>query len=181
MSGREAAGHRQFPSIPNNSRSRGVESRPTGQLIPLARLTCTAVKEARQSPQSPQEPQGQPDAPQTRLRSRSVLQALNQACSMVILMTMTILSLAEVKSHLSELVGRVNSQHERVTVTVHGKPSAVLIATEDLESLEETIAILSDPEVLNRLASSEAELVRGEGESEEQLAQAMNERHRQRA
>lgn len=100
---------------------------------------------------------------------------------MVILMTMTILSLADVKSHLSELVGRVSSQHERVTVTVHGKPSAVLIAPEDLESLEETIAILSDPAVLSRLASSEAELVRGEGESEEQLAAVMTERRRQRA
>lgn len=96
-------------------------------------------------------------------------------------MTMTILSLADVKSHLSELVGRVSSQHERVTVTVHGKPSAVLIAPEDLRSLEETIAILSDPAVLSRLVSSEAELVRGEGESEEQLAAAMNERRRQRA
>ena len=30
-------------------------------------------------------------------------------------------------------MGRVSSQHERVTVTVHGKPSAVLIATEDLD------------------------------------------------
>ena len=100
---------------------------------------------------------------------------------MVILMTMTTLSLAEAKSHLSELVGRVNAQHERVTVTVHGKPSAVLIATEDLESLEETIAILSDPGTLSRLAASEAELARGEGESQAQLAQAMNERRRQRA
>lgn len=105
---------------------------------------------------------------------------MNRAVEMVILMTMTVLSLAEVKSHLSELVGRVNTQHERVTVTVHGKPSAVLIATEDLESLEETIAILSDPDTLSRLAASEAELVRGEVESEEQLAQAMNAR-RQRA
>ncbi len=100
---------------------------------------------------------------------------------MVILMTMTTMSLAEVKSHLSELVGRVSSQHERVTVTVHGKPSAVLIATEDLESLEETIAILSDPDTLSRLAASEAELARGESESEEQLAQALTERRRQRA
>lgn len=100
---------------------------------------------------------------------------------MVILMTMTTLSLAEAKSHLSELVGRVNTQHERVTVTVHGKPSAVLIATDDLESLEETIAILSDPDTLRRLTASEAELARGEGESQAQLAQALNERHRQRA
>lgn len=65
---------------------------------------------------------------------------------MVILMTMTsTLSLAEVKAHLSELVGRVSREHDRVTVTVHGKPSAVLLAVEDLEALEETIAVLSDP------------------------------------
>lgn len=100
---------------------------------------------------------------------------------MVVLMTMTTMSLAQVKSHLSELVGRVNSQHERVTVTVHGRPSAVLIATEDLESLEETLAILSDPDALARLAASDAELARGEGESEEQLARAMDERRRQGA
>jgi prevent-host-death family protein len=55
------------------------------------------------------------------------------------------LSLAEVKAHLSELVGRVSREHDRVTVTVHGKPSAVLLAVEDLEALEETIAVLSDP------------------------------------
>ena len=94
---------------------------------------------------------------------------------------MTIMSLAEVKSHLSELVSRVNSQRERVTVTVHGKPSAVLIAPEDLESLEETIAILSDSEALHRLASADAELARGEGESEDQLAHAINARRRQDA
>jgi antitoxin YefM len=96
---------------------------------------------------------------------------------MVILMTMTsILPLAEVKSHLSELVGRVNTQHERVTVTVHGRPSAVLLAVEDLESLEETIAVLSDAETMRRLTDSDAELARGEGESEEQLAEAMRRR-----
>ena len=91
---------------------------------------------------------------------------------------MTVLSLAEVKAHLSELVGRVGREHERVTVTVHGKPSAVLIATEDLESLEETLAILSDPDTLQRLAASDAELARGEGESEQQLRQAMDARRR---
>jgi antitoxin YefM len=103
-------------------------------------------------------------------------------CAVVILMTMTTtMSLAQVKAHLSELVGRVSSQHERVTVTVHGKPSAVLIATEDLESLEESITILSDPETLRRLSASDAELARGEGESEEQLTRAMDERRRHTA
>ena len=48
---------------------------------------------------------------------------------------MTTLPLGEVKMHLSELVSRVHDQHERVTVTVYGRPSAVLLATEDLEQL----------------------------------------------
>lgn len=86
------------------------------------------------------------------------------------------LPLAEVKAHLSELVGRVNGQHERVTVTVHGRPSAVLMALEDLEALEETIAVLSDGDALRQLAASDTELARGEGEGEESLAEAMRRR-----
>jgi prevent-host-death family protein len=81
--------------------------------------------------------------------------------------------LATVKAHLSELVGRVSEQHERVTVTVHGRPSAVLLAIDDLESLEETIAILSDTSALRQLADSDAELARGEAESEKALTEAM--------
>src|SRR5438876_12057103 len=45
---------------------------------------------------------------------------LTEARVLVILLTMTTLPLGEVKSHLSELVGRVHDHHERVTVTVHG-------------------------------------------------------------
>jgi mRNA interferase RelE/StbE len=35
-------------------------------------------------------------------------------------------SVADAKAHLSELVSRVGSQHERVTVTVHGRLSEQL-------------------------------------------------------
>ncbi len=89
---------------------------------------------------------------------------------------MTVLPLAEVKSHLSELVGRVHDHHERVTVTVHGRPSAVLVAPEDLERLEETLEILRDPETMKRLASSDAELARGDSVSAEELAETMRRR-----
>lgn len=85
----------------------------------------------------------------------------------------TTLSLAEAKAHLSELVNRVAAQHERVTVTVHGTPSAVLVAPEDLEALEETLAVLSDPDTMARMAASEQELAAGQGESEGELAAAM--------
>lgn len=103
--------------------------------------------------------------------------ASKQFLALVTLLTMKeTLSLAEVKAHFSALVGRVNSQHDRVTVTVHGHPSAVLLSVDDLDALEETIAILSDTDTMGQLAASDAELARGEGETEQSLAEAMRRR-----
>ncbi len=93
-------------------------------------------------------------------------------------MTMSTMSLAEVKAHLSELIHRVQTEHDRVTVTVHGKPSAVLISQEDLESLQETIAVLSDESLVRQLLESENEIAQGKGETLEELTAAMTERKR---
>lgn len=84
--------------------------------------------------------------------------------------------LAQVRENLAAVVGRVRGDHERITVTVHGTPSAVLLAPDDLESLEETIAVLSDADAVRRLAAEDDELARGEGESAQQLAAAMRSR-----
>lgn len=83
------------------------------------------------------------------------------------------LPLAEVKSHLPELVGRVQRQHDRVTVTVDGRQAAVLLAVDDLDALEETIAVISSPATMRQLDAAEDELYRREGESEADLAEAM--------
>lgn len=88
------------------------------------------------------------------------------------------MALADVKAHLSELVSRVHGQHERVTVTVHGRPSAVLVSVEDLDALEETIAVLSDGDTVAALLASEAELARGEVVTEAELVEAMAKRRR---
>ena len=61
-------------------------------------------------------------------------------------------------------------------MTVHGKPSAILIAPEDLEALEETLAIMRDAATMNRLAESDAELARGEHVSAEELAETRRRR-----
>jgi antitoxin YefM len=89
---------------------------------------------------------------------------------------MTRCSLAYAKAHLSKLVAQVSSQHERLYVTVHGKPSAVLLATADLESLEETIEILADADTMRRLHASDTELAHGETETLEDLDAAMQRR-----
>lgn len=85
-------------------------------------------------------------------------------------------SVADAKAHFSALVARVGSQHDRVTVTVHGRPTAVILAVDDLEALEETIAVLSDAAALRALSEADAELARGEGENEGSLAAAMRAR-----
>jgi antitoxin YefM len=81
------------------------------------------------------------------------------------------LPLSSVKAHLSELVDRVAGEHDRIVVTRNGRPAAVLISPDDLESLEETLAILSDPDLMERIRESERASERGEqGISLDQLA-----------
>jgi prevent-host-death family protein len=79
------------------------------------------------------------------------------------------LALATVKARLSELVERVASQQDRVVVTRNGRPAAVLISPEDLESLEETLAVLGDPDLLERVRTGHKEAERGEAVALEDL------------
>lgn len=66
-----------------------------------------------------------------------------------------ILPLALVKSRFSELVDRVERQQDRVVVTRNGHPAALLISRDDLESLEETLAVLSDRSLSEQIRASE--------------------------
>ena len=95
---------------------------------------------------------------------------------LVILVTMTSIPLADVKAHLSEVVSRVSKHHERVTVTVHGQPSAVLLSPDDLAMLEETIAVLGDEDLMTQLAAAEVDLAAGRVETQEDLEAAMRSR-----
>ncbi len=82
---------------------------------------------------------------------------------------METLPLAEVKAKLSELVDRVERQQDRIVVTRRGKPAAVLISPDDLESLEETLAILSDPELMAQIREGEDAIARGDLFSHEEV------------
>lgn len=72
------------------------------------------------------------------------------------------LPLSSVKARLSEIVDRVEDQHDRVVVTRNGKPAAVLVSHDDLESLEETLAIMSDPKLMAEIHDSEQSIADGE-------------------
>ncbi|WP_024285079.1 type II toxin-antitoxin system Phd/YefM family antitoxin [Cellulomonas sp. KRMCY2] len=74
----------------------------------------------------------------------------------------TTTSLANVKAHLSAIVGSVHDTHERVVITRNGEPAAVLVSPDDLASLEETLDILSDKALMAQVARARAEIDAGE-------------------
>jgi antitoxin YefM len=82
---------------------------------------------------------------------------------MAIIMVMAeTLPLATVKARFSEIVDRVSRQQDRVIVTRNGQPAAVLVSTDDLESLEETLAIMSDRSLTAQIRESQKAVARGE-------------------
>lgn len=92
------------------------------------------------------------------------IKVLRKGEYVAILMAMAIpehVPLAEVKNRLSEVVDRIERAHGRVIITKHGRPSVVIMSLEDLESLEETLAILSNPRVVSEIRQAEAEIAAG--------------------
>lgn len=75
---------------------------------------------------------------------------------------MTSVSLSEAKDKLSAIVEQAERTHEIVTITRHGRPAAVLMAAEDLESLHETLFWLSQPGVREDIAAARRDVQAGE-------------------
>ncbi|MBI3610714.1 MAG: type II toxin-antitoxin system Phd/YefM family antitoxin [Nitrospirae bacterium] len=64
---------------------------------------------------------------------------------------MKTLPLSEVKAKLSELVDRVVSNNEKITITKNGRAVAVLVGLDEFESWKETFAIQSDRAFLSEI------------------------------
>ena len=74
------------------------------------------------------------------------------------------LSLADVKNRLSEVVDKLEREHGRVVVTKHGQPAAVMLNVDDLESLEETLEILSNPLLIAAIREGSDDVAAGRTE-----------------
>jgi prevent-host-death family protein len=70
--------------------------------------------------------------------------------------------LSEVKNRLSEVVDEVEREHARVVITKHGRPAAVVLSIDDLESLEETLDIMSNPEAMADIREGRAAIEAGD-------------------
>lgn len=72
-----------------------------------------------------------------------------------------IVPFTEARAELSELLDVVEREHEHLVITRKGKPAAVVMAVEEWESWAETIEILSDPDAMDALAASDADVAAG--------------------
>ena len=75
---------------------------------------------------------------------------------------MKILPLSQMKARLSEIAEEVATTHKRVRITKNGREHVVLLAAEDLESVEATLELLADPDTQDRLRAADADIAAGE-------------------
>ena len=71
------------------------------------------------------------------------------------------LPIAEVKTRLPELMTGVEEREEEIIVTRKGKPAAVLVNYAEYERLKETLAVLSDPDLMRQIRNSQQFYLKG--------------------
>ena len=64
---------------------------------------------------------------------------------------MKTLPLSEVKMKLSAIVDRVEATDEEVVITRNGRPAAILVSPDEYESWKETVAVKSQPGLIDEI------------------------------
>jgi antitoxin YefM len=75
---------------------------------------------------------------------------------------MRTVALSEAKDKLSALVEEADKTHEIIRITRHGHSAAVLMSADDLDSLHETLHLLSQPGAIEELRRARAEAEAGD-------------------
>lgn len=82
---------------------------------------------------------------------------------------MAIVPLGAARNRLSEYVADVERTHERITITRHGHPAAVLISADDLASIEETLDVLRTPGAVEAIRDGRADAAAGRFVSNDEI------------
>ncbi len=88
---------------------------------------------------------------------------------------MTVLPVAEARARLSQVIESAVATHERTTITRNGVPAAVLLSVDDYESMQETIDILADQDLMAAIKEGLADIGEGRVHDQSDVAQAMRE------
>ena len=63
----------------------------------------------------------------------------------------------KVTNQFPEVVDRLERADVRVVITKHGQPAAVVLSVEELDSLEETLAVLSSADLMSDIDAARVE------------------------
>lgn len=88
---------------------------------------------------------------------------------------MSVLPVADARAQLSRLIDEAATTHERFEITRNGRRAAVLLSADDYDTLQETIAVLSDAELLTTHHEGRAAIDDGDYLDADQLTHAMRE------
>ncbi len=76
---------------------------------------------------------------------------------------MNTITISDLRSNLPSIVDKISENLERVVITVSGKPRAVVLSYEEVESLEETAEVLSVPRAYEMIKKGEQEAKKHQG------------------
>lgn len=79
------------------------------------------------------------------------------------------LPVTDVKQRLLELLKKVETYHDRVTITKNGVPTGVLMSIQEFESLMETLEILGNPLLMKSLMKSKAQMLKNKFYEDEEV------------
>jgi antitoxin YefM len=89
------------------------------------------------------------------------------------IMYMPTLPVADARAQLSRVIDEATKTHERFEITRNGRRAAVLLSADDYDTLQETIAVLSDAQLLAAHGDGRVALDAGDYLDVDQLAHAM--------
>ena len=85
------------------------------------------------------------------------------------IMAMETLPITDAKNRFTELADRAAAEHDHFTVTRNGHPHVMVVSVAEWDELQETLAILSDPQTRADLAESAEAAERGDFTTEEDM------------
>jgi antitoxin YefM len=74
---------------------------------------------------------------------------------------MNIIPISLARSTLPEIIDQASTLAKRTYISVRGRAKAVIISTEELESLEATLEVLNDSETMKAIKQGQADIKKG--------------------
>lgn len=75
---------------------------------------------------------------------------------------MNTIAVSDLRTNLPTIIDQIAQGLDRLIITVSGKPKAVVMSVEDLESIEETNEVMAIPGILKSIKKSQEQIKNGQ-------------------